>query len=60
MSIQSEINRINTAKTNISNTLKANGVTVPTGTKIEGYSTLIENAFNNYDSLIDTINGEVV
>ena len=60
MSIQSEINRINTAKTNISNTLKSNGVTVPTGTKIDGYSTLIENAFNSYDSLIDSINGEVV
>lgn len=60
MSIQSEINRINTAKTNISNTLNANGVTVPTSTKIDGYSTLIKNAFNNYDSLIDSINGEVV
>lgn len=60
MGIQSEINRINTAKANIGNTLKANGVTVPTGTKIEGYSTLIESTFNNYDSLIDSINGEVV
>lgn len=60
MSIQSEVNRINTAKTNISNILKANGISVPTNTKIEGYSTLIENTFNNYDSLIDSINGEVV
>lgn len=60
MSIQSEINRINTAKTNISNTLNANGVTVPTGTKIEGYSALIEKTFNDFGSLIDNINGEVV
>lgn len=42
MSIQSEINRLNSAKTAISNAIQSRGVDVPTGTSIDGMAELIQ------------------
>lgn len=41
MSIQSEITRIASAKTDIADAIEAKGVTVPSSTKIDGYASLI-------------------
>lgn len=42
MSISSEINRISNAKTAIAESIANKGVTVPSGTKIDGMATLID------------------
>ena len=42
MSIQSEITRINSAKSDIASAINAKGVTVPNGTKLDGMASLIE------------------
>ena len=42
MSISSEITRISNAKTAISESIANKGVTVPSGTKIDGMATLID------------------
>lgn len=41
MSVQTEINRISSAKSAISTAIANKGVTVPSGTKIDGMATLI-------------------
>ena len=41
MSIQSEIDRLNSAKTAISNAIKSRGVDVPSGTSISDMADLI-------------------
>ena len=43
MSIHSEITRIETAKSDIASAIGAKGVTVPTGTKLDGMASLIRN-----------------
>jgi hypothetical protein len=43
MSVKTEINRIKTAKTNIKTAIENKGVTVPSGTKLEGMASLINN-----------------
>ena len=42
MSIQTEITRIESAKTAIATAIEGKGVTVPTGTKLDGMAPLIE------------------
>ena len=42
MSIQSEVTRLSGAKTSIASAIANKGVTVPSGTKLDGMSTLIE------------------
>lgn len=42
MSIQSEINRISGAKSDIADAIEDKGVTVPSGTKLDGMANLIE------------------
>lgn len=42
MSISSEITRISNAKTEIAESIANKGVTVPSGTKIDGMATLID------------------
>lgn len=42
MSIQTEIDRLNTAKNDLKTALTAKGVTVPSGTRLDGYSALLE------------------
>lgn len=41
MSIQTEINRLSTAKNDLKTALTAKGVTVPSGTRLDGYSALL-------------------
>lgn len=60
MSVQNEIQRINSAKANIKLTIELNGIAVPEDTKIDGYSELLGQVLGNYNSLIDSINGEVI
>ena len=42
MSIQTELNRLNAAKNNLKTAIEGKGVAVPDGTKLDGYSTLVE------------------
>lgn len=42
MSVQSEITRIESAKTAIATAIEGKGVTVPTGTKLDGLAALVE------------------
>ena len=49
MSTQSEINRIEQAKTDIAEAITAKGVTVPSGTKIDGMSSLIASISQSED-----------
>lgn len=42
MSVQSEINRINTAKSDIATAITNKGVAVPSGTKLDGMAALID------------------
>ena len=41
MSVQTEITRLNTAKNNIATAITSKGVTVPSGTKMDGMAELI-------------------
>lgn len=54
MSIQSEITRLETAKTNIASAIGAKGVTVPSGTKLDGMATLIGNISAAADPKLQT------
>ena len=42
MSVQTELNRLNAAKNNLKTAIEGKGVAVPDGTKLDGYSTLVE------------------
>ena len=42
MSVQSEITRIESAKTAIATAIEGKGVTVPEGTKLDGMAALVE------------------
>lgn len=42
MSVQSEITRLTNAKTSIATAIEGKGVTVPTGTKLDGLAALVE------------------
>ena len=42
MSVQSEITRLNTAKSDIATAITNKGVTVPSSTKLDGMAALIE------------------
>lgn len=42
MSVQTQVNRLESAKTAISNAIKDKGVTVPSGTKMDGLAALVE------------------
>lgn len=54
MSIQSEITRLETAKSNIASAIGAKGVTVPSGTKLDGMATLIGNISAAADPKLQT------
>ena len=42
MSVQTELDRLNAAKNNLKTAIEGKGVAVPDGTKLDGYSTLVE------------------
>lgn len=42
MSIQSEVSRLNAAKSDLASAITAKGVTVPGTTKLDGYAALVE------------------
>lgn len=54
MSVQSEITRIESAKTAIATAIEGKGVTVPTGTKLDGLAALVE-AIQGGSGNIETI-----
>lgn len=43
MSVQSEINRLQTAKADLKTAIENKGVTVPSSTKLDGYADLVDN-----------------
>jgi hypothetical protein len=54
MSIQSEITRLETAKSDIASAIGAKGVTVPSGTKLDGMASLIEDISAAADPVLQT------
>lgn len=42
MSVQSEVSRLNAAKSDLASAITAKGVTVPDATKLDGYAALVE------------------
>lgn len=60
MGIKTEINRLNTAKLNIKNALYTNGIVLSDTSKLDEYGELIDVSLDNYKTILDTINGEVV
>lgn len=42
MSVQSEINRLQTAKADLKSAIENKGVTVPSSTKLDGYADLVD------------------
>ena len=49
MSVQEQIDRLNNAKTSIGNAIAAKGVSVPSGTKLDGMAALIEGIEDGVD-----------
>ena len=60
MSIQSEINRLNTAKSDIATAIANKGVAVPSGTKIDGMAGLITDIQVGVDTSNDTVTEDVL
>lgn len=60
MSIQSEINRLNTAKSDIATAIANKGVAVPSGTKIDGMAGLITGIQTGADTSRDTVTESVL
>ena len=55
MSVQSEINRIVSAKSDISTAITNKGVTVPSGTKLDGMAALIDSISGGEDVIIKKV-----
>lgn len=60
MSIQSEINRMSTAKTQLRQVLEDNEVSVPAGTTLDGYPDLVETALQQARAPADGTHAGVV
>ena len=55
MSVQSEITRLTTAKSDISTAITNKGVTVPSGTKLDGMAALIDSISGGEDVIIKRV-----
>ena len=55
MSVQSEITRLTTAKSDISTAITNKGVTVPSGTKLDGMAALIDSISGGEDVIIKEV-----
>ena len=55
MSVQSEITRLTTAKSDISTAITNKGVTVPSGTKLDGMAALIDSISGGEDVIIKQV-----
>lgn len=51
MSVQTELDRLNTAKSNLKTAIEGKGVAVPDGTTLDGYSVLVEQISSGGDSV---------
>lgn len=60
MSVQSEIDRLNTAKAELKTAIENGGVTVQLSAKIDAYPALVEMISSQIGEQLDVINGEVV
>lgn len=60
MSVQSEVNRLNTAKTGLKTAIENGGVSVSFSEKIDAYPSIIDEMINHIKAQLDEINGEVV
>lgn len=60
MSIQSEINRLTAAKSDIATAITNKGVAVPSGTKIDGMAGLITDIQTGVDTSNDTVTESVL
>lgn len=60
MSVQSEINRLNSAKAELRTAIENGGVTVQVTAKIDAYPALVEQITEQFNDSLDEINGEVI
>lgn len=60
MSVQTEVNRLNQAKTQLKTAIQNGGVTVPANAKIDAYPSLVDDITDQFNAKLDAINGEVV
>lgn len=60
MSVQSEINRLNSAKAELRTAIENGGVTVQLTAKIDAYPALVEQITDQFNDALDEINGEVI
>ena len=60
MSVQSEINRLNTAKAELKTAIENGGVTVQLSAKIDAYPALVDMISAQIGEQLDVINGEVI
>lgn len=60
MSVQSEINRLNIAKTELKTAIENGGVTVSLSAKIDAYPALVNAITEQFGEQLDIINGEVI
>lgn len=59
MSIASEITRLQTAKADLKTAIEAKGVTVPSGTALDGYADLVEQISTSEDTLLLALRNQV-
>lgn len=60
MSVQSEINRLNSAKAELRTAIENGGVTVQLNAKIDAYPALVDAITEQIGAQLDIINGEVI
>lgn len=60
MSVQAEINRINSAKAELKTAIENGGVTVQVSARIDAYPALVDLISSKIGDQLDIINGEVI
>lgn len=60
MSVQAQIDRLEGAKAGLKATMESNGATVPAGTKLDSYNTVLSGFLQDIAGMLDEVNGEVV
>ena len=60
MSVQAQIDRLESAKAGLKATMETNGATVPVATKLDGYNAVLSGLFQDISGMLDEVNGEVI
>lgn len=60
MSVSTQISRLNSAKDNLKQSIENAGVTVPDQSKLDSFPGFVDTISSNFNSQLDSINGEVI